>query len=371
MSDKRILSPDSQQRVLFDRMMLGICTAIPGSIIAFDSSTCLATVRPSIQMKMVAPTDNGTLSVTYLDLPDIECVPVCLPHSVSGGLFITVPIKAGDDCLLVFSQRDISNFVQFGSNKPPPSGGDPKTSAVRHHDMTDAICIPGLFNIPRRILGWSDSAIEIRSFHNDNKVKVSNDGIEVFSVNSLVSVTSESTKIQMVSYEGGSKSVINITMFGTAGTSIPKNSVISDELGFYSFLTDDDYTIGGDGTVEGSATSAILGSVNPPKNNIIKIVSTKSGWNYVTNTSTSSVGSNPEINYSDGNSIEVSNSSINMTTSGASVEMTGGNINMSGTVMVTGSVSVTGEVTATGIPLSTHLHTGVTSGAQNTGTPTV
>jgi phage baseplate assembly protein gpV len=41
----------------------------------------------------------------------------------------------------------------------------------------------------------------------------------------------------------------------------------------------------------------------------------------------------------------------------------------SATINLTGKLTATGEITGAGIPLSTHLHGGVTTGAGDTGVP--
>lgn len=51
------------------------------------------------------------------------------------------------------------------------------------------------------------------------------------------------------------------------------------------------------------------------------------------------------------------------------IELTSGGINMVGNVHITGNLVASGEVTAGSIPLTAHLHTGVTSGGSNTGAP--
>ena len=47
-----------------------------------------------------------------------------------------------------------------------------------------------------------------------------------------------------------------------------------------------------------------------------------------------------------------------------------GGVNIAGPVHVNGALNATGEVTGNGIPLSTHKHTGVTTGSGETGGPT-
>ena len=72
--------------------------------------------------------------------------------------------------------------------------------------------------------------------------------------------------------------------------------------------------------------------------------------------------------------ISTTNMQIRNNAGTAYIELTaGGQINLVGNVQVTGTLSASGEITATTgaipIPLSTHLHPGVTSGGSDTGAP--
>lgn len=51
------------------------------------------------------------------------------------------------------------------------------------------------------------------------------------------------------------------------------------------------------------------------------------------------------------------------------ITMTATEVDITGNLKVTGTIVATGQVTGNGIPLSTHLHGGVTTGAGNTGVP--
>ena len=203
MSDKQRLDHASELRVLFDRMAAGLCTAIPGIIVAFDSATCLCSVRPGVMMKTVLPTLDGKSEVKYMALPVVEHVPICLPHSPSAGLFLTVPIKAGDPCLIVFSQRSIDRIVSEGyvSGNPqyPVDAPDPSFSDIRHHDLTDAICIPNLTLAPNAIQGWAQDAVEIRNAAGTVKVSVKADEVNV--VAPTVNVQAASAEIQATAAE--------------------------------------------------------------------------------------------------------------------------------------------------------------------------
>lgn len=136
----------------------------PGKIISFDPATNLAVVQPVIQQKV--STKN---KVEYRNFPNILRVPVMIPYSPVAGLCLTVPIRKGDPCMLLFADRMMDNFVkQFAKGgccvSPECCGGDNQTSEPRMHHLTDAICIPGLFGQPDRIPQWQNDAIELRNY---------------------------------------------------------------------------------------------------------------------------------------------------------------------------------------------------------------
>jgi len=70
-------------------------------------------------------------SEKHSTIPD---VPVAYPNG--GGYSITFPIEKGDEGLIIFSQRDISQFKEKGGIADPPT--------YRIHSMADAIFIPAM-----------------------------------------------------------------------------------------------------------------------------------------------------------------------------------------------------------------------------------
>lgn len=169
---------------LFNDMMYGVNTCITGKIVSFDATKNLATVQPTVRSKFV---QDGT--VKYLDPPPIQNVPVVLPASVGGGLFVTVPIKENDPCLIVFAQRSIDNVVQLGGIQNPVDGDEPRITRLRHHDMTDAICIPSITLVPNAIANWSQTAIEIRNASKTVCVSVTPSTVNITSPTVTVNAT--------------------------------------------------------------------------------------------------------------------------------------------------------------------------------------
>lgn len=101
--------------------MMNVC--IPGVIVAYDGK--LARVRPAMDMQL----SSGEV----LSPPEIVNVPMCWPIADGGRAQITVPMKAGDDVLLYFSQRSIENWLSGSSQAPD----DP-----RQFDLTDCFASP-------------------------------------------------------------------------------------------------------------------------------------------------------------------------------------------------------------------------------------
>lgn len=134
----------------------------PGYIESFDARTQLVQVTPAIMMKKSV---DG--KVEYKKLPIIINVPISLMYAQTLGLVVTLPIRKGDECTLIFSDRFLDDFIekgaQQGNAKPECCGSDNKTSEPRMHHMTDGICFPGIITKPFRVPKYNTEAIEIRN----------------------------------------------------------------------------------------------------------------------------------------------------------------------------------------------------------------
>lgn len=122
------MSQATEMRRLVATELAEVHTCLPGKVISFDGHT--AVVRPALS-KALASGDP-------LQAPSIFSVPVCFPRGVGGAAIISVPLKAGDDVLLHFSERALENWLSGADGVP----GDP-----RMFDLTDAfatpVCRPG------------------------------------------------------------------------------------------------------------------------------------------------------------------------------------------------------------------------------------
>jgi protein gp138 len=131
-----------------------IHTAIPGIIQSFDAGKQTATVKPAIKRIWV---DNGPM-----DLPDCVDCPVQFPRGGFGVL--TFPVTAGDECLLVFSERAIDNWYS--------SGGAQEPSEYRLHDLSDGFAIVGVSSLGKVIKDFATDAVEIRTLDGKTRIRL-------------------------------------------------------------------------------------------------------------------------------------------------------------------------------------------------------
>lgn len=116
----------------FARRASGMRVSLPGRIESYDAATQRATVQPLV---MESHTDDLGERVAEL-LPVVTDVPIMFPGS--GAYRITWPVAAGDTVLLVFSSSSLDRWLARGGEVDPEDD--------RHHNISDAVAIPGLFD---------------------------------------------------------------------------------------------------------------------------------------------------------------------------------------------------------------------------------
>lgn len=140
-------------RVMFDRLSLLLRTALPCRVVAVDASGRTVDVQPAVSG---VHSIDGQLKP--LDLPVIRGVPLQLLGSTTKGLFVAVPVSAGDDGLLVVCDRALDNWQHRAGVQPPPPMPTP-----RHHDLTDAVFIPGLQRLSGAVPSFPTDAVQVRN----------------------------------------------------------------------------------------------------------------------------------------------------------------------------------------------------------------
>lgn len=168
--------PENQYLVeLIKNVITGkVNTCIPGIIKAFDADTQLAVVQPAIKNRDII---NDTI-VDY-NASILYDVPVQFPASIGAGVAITIPVHAGDPCMLVFSKRALDNWIQTDAGEM--SNVENGAYHPRSFDMVDAICIPGVLPSPAALADYDNDNAAIRTIDNKKSVVVGADGVVITS----------------------------------------------------------------------------------------------------------------------------------------------------------------------------------------------
>lgn len=126
-----------------------IWTALPAIVKSFNATALTVEAQPAITGRYIDPAGE----VKVVNLPLLLDCPVVFPHG--GGCSLTFPVKAGDECLIVFASRSIDNWWQNGGIQNP--------AEMRMHDLSDGFAIVGCWSQPKRIGGWSTGETQLRS----------------------------------------------------------------------------------------------------------------------------------------------------------------------------------------------------------------
>ncbi|HBT0046088.1 Gp138 family membrane-puncturing spike protein [Klebsiella pneumoniae] len=134
---------------LAQAIMSAMRVSMPGIIQSFDPDAVTAVVQPAI--KGVEQDESG--ADVSVNIPLLVDVPVVFPRG--GGCTLTFPVKAGDECLVIFADRCIDFWWQSGGVQEPVDG--------RMHDLSDAFCIVGPQSQAKKISGINTTAAQFRS----------------------------------------------------------------------------------------------------------------------------------------------------------------------------------------------------------------
>jgi hypothetical protein len=141
-----------------------INSARVGVIQSFDAAKQEVTVKIA-QQQVTSIKPDGTR--TLAEYPLLLRVPVVFPSG--GGFTMTFPIDEGDECLVVFNDRQLDNWLTSGPGLPPSMG--------RVHDLSDGIAIVGLRSNPRALSSVSTNSVQLRSDSGSTLVEVAGGGV--------------------------------------------------------------------------------------------------------------------------------------------------------------------------------------------------
>jgi hypothetical protein len=144
-----------------------------------DYTAQTVTVQVAIQERVRTP--NGA---QWWDIPPIVHVPIVVPRG--GGYSVTLPLKKGDEGLLVFCDTCFDNWWVNGQNNSPPAYTSPTAQAVsgsqtqfevRRHYVHDCGFIPGMWSQPNVLQNYSTTSMQVRADDGQTIIDVSENGV--------------------------------------------------------------------------------------------------------------------------------------------------------------------------------------------------
>jgi hypothetical protein len=199
--------------------LIDLHTAMPATVVSFDASSQTVSVQPTFKRVY----NDGTVQL----LPIINNVPVVFPSADGGSAILSMPVKAGDHVLLVFAQRALDQWLEKGSPQDPI---DP-----RKFNLTDAICIPGMFPKTKKSARVSTNSVRLEyqgakiELFPDGKVTVG-DGTAQFEITSSGKIkigVGGTDLLQLLSDTLQAISVLTVTCAAPASPSSPPINVAS------------------------------------------------------------------------------------------------------------------------------------------------
>lgn len=139
-----------------------------GTIQAFNAATQLATIQ------IVMTRQIAGVAVPYPLL--VNCPVVVLK---GGKAYMTFPIAVGDECLVLFNDRDIDNWWESSQTTLPPN-------SQRIHALSDGFAIPGISSKKNAIANYSTTAA-VFGFNGDTEISLFSNGVTADSYLTILS----------------------------------------------------------------------------------------------------------------------------------------------------------------------------------------
>jgi hypothetical protein len=146
---ERIGDPGELYRLLGEKWSNNLRCCMPGIIQSFDAVTQTVTVQLALREKV----RNEDLSEEWVDIPILVDVPIVLPRA--GNFVLTLPVAAGDECLVMFSDMCIDAWYS--------NGGIQNQVEKRRHDLSDGFALLGAWSQPNKLSSYSTTSAQLRT----------------------------------------------------------------------------------------------------------------------------------------------------------------------------------------------------------------
>ena len=139
--------------------------ACPAIVKTVDYAKQTLTCQPAIREQM----NDGNGNLSWVEIPILLDVPFMVYSG--GGYCLTLPIKPGDDCLVVFGDCCMDAWWQ--------NGGVQNQVERRRHDLSDGFAIVGFRSQPGVVSGYSSGTAQLRNAAGDAVIEISGSTINI------------------------------------------------------------------------------------------------------------------------------------------------------------------------------------------------
>lgn len=161
-----IIGSDTEMfRSMGDSWQNVLRVACPGIIQSFDSETQTVTVQLALRENITKP----DFTKEWINLPLLLDVPIVIPRA--GEYCLTMPIREGDECLVIFADMCIDAWFTYG--------GIQNQIEKRRHDLSDGFAILGTWSQPNRIENYSIDSCELRTLDNRTNISIKPNEINI------------------------------------------------------------------------------------------------------------------------------------------------------------------------------------------------
>lgn len=165
-TNKQIHAPTTIDvlRALKQDINFGLNAINIGIIQSFDAANQSVTIQLALKT-VVSESPDGTRTLQERPLI-LECPAVILS---GGGAYVGLPIQAGDNCIVMFNDREIDNWFQNGGIQTP--------TTYRTHDISDAFALVGIRNMTTALANYLTDGVRL-FFNATSKIDITNDLID-------------------------------------------------------------------------------------------------------------------------------------------------------------------------------------------------
>ncbi len=139
-----------------------------GIIQEFNATNQTASIELALKKVLSIEADGTRI---YAERPKLLACP-CVTL-FGGASFLSMPIAAGDSCLVLFNDQEIDNWYEKGGVQP--------TSTFRRHDLSDAIAIVGIRSLQNSIVGYLTDGVRL-AFDENCHIDLLSGLINIFTV---------------------------------------------------------------------------------------------------------------------------------------------------------------------------------------------